>query len=344
MAQIVHDLAPGAEPPICHRIQRRSGLRQPDPGSCHGRGQGHRRRHHLLRRTDVPGRRGRQGGRGRHRRGRHLLQLCRQREHHRRRQQRRPRTRRRRTARRRVRRRWWPRTPVCSTATTSTRRSPSTTPTASRSAARSGYVLGWNEPQFGIATDLDFCVLNHSNGAVLACSLADNLVTQKTFETFSGSLLRLGRPGRRSLRRDGHAAVQVRLLAVGDHRRRIPDRVRRGRGRADDLRAQRVTVRRHRRGHSLQQRQHPGDLLLARAGDLLLRPGGRHHPGGATRVVRDGHGGHVRHRWRRRTRSSAEAAPTASTAPPPPRRTPPPLRRSCWSGRPALRLPRSSPR
>ena len=49
------------------------------------------------------------------------------------------------------------------------------------------YVLGWNEPQFGVVTDLDLCILNHANGAVLACSLADNLGTQNTFETFSGS-------------------------------------------------------------------------------------------------------------------------------------------------------------
>ena len=49
------------------------------------------------------------------------------------------------------------------------------------------YVLGWNEPQFGVVTDLDLCILNDANGAVLACSLADDLGTQNTFETFSGS-------------------------------------------------------------------------------------------------------------------------------------------------------------
>ena len=47
------------------------------------------------------------------------------------------------------------------------------------------YVLGWNEPQFGIATDLDFCVLNHSTGAVIACSAADSILTQKAFEAWS---------------------------------------------------------------------------------------------------------------------------------------------------------------
>jgi hypothetical protein len=52
------------------------------------------------------------------------------------------------------------------------------------------YVLGWNEPQFGITTDLDFCVLNHSTGAVIGCEETNNLATQNAFELlgFSGSL------------------------------------------------------------------------------------------------------------------------------------------------------------
>jgi hypothetical protein len=50
------------------------------------------------------------------------------------------------------------------------------------------YVLGWNEPQFGITTDLDFCLLNHANGAVLACSIEDSLFFQRAFEAFSSSL------------------------------------------------------------------------------------------------------------------------------------------------------------
>ncbi len=49
------------------------------------------------------------------------------------------------------------------------------------------YVMGWNEPQFGITTDLDFCVLLHSNGSLIGCSAADNLVTQKAFEALSVS-------------------------------------------------------------------------------------------------------------------------------------------------------------
>jgi hypothetical protein len=49
------------------------------------------------------------------------------------------------------------------------------------------YVLGWNEPQFGITTDLDLCILNHTTGSVLFCSATNNLQTQKAFESFGGS-------------------------------------------------------------------------------------------------------------------------------------------------------------
>jgi Subtilase family len=51
------------------------------------------------------------------------------------------------------------------------------------------YVLGWNEPQFGITTDLDLCILSHASGAVQFCSVANNLVTQKAFEAFSNNSL-----------------------------------------------------------------------------------------------------------------------------------------------------------
>jgi hypothetical protein len=49
------------------------------------------------------------------------------------------------------------------------------------------YMLGWDEPQFGITTDLDLCVIDHTNGQVLTCSKSNNLVTQKAFESFGGT-------------------------------------------------------------------------------------------------------------------------------------------------------------
>ncbi|MGA3057937.1 MAG: S8 family serine peptidase, partial [Candidatus Limnocylindrales bacterium] len=47
------------------------------------------------------------------------------------------------------------------------------------------YTMGWNEPQFGIATNLDLCVLDHSNGALLGCSFNNNFTTEKAFEMVS---------------------------------------------------------------------------------------------------------------------------------------------------------------
>ena len=57
MAQIVHDLAPGARSPS--RPPSRRSLRQRHPGLCGGRRQGDRRRRRLLRRAVLPGRAGR---------------------------------------------------------------------------------------------------------------------------------------------------------------------------------------------------------------------------------------------------------------------------------------------
>jgi hypothetical protein len=50
------------------------------------------------------------------------------------------------------------------------------------------YVLGWNEPQFGISTDLDLCIITHSTGAYQFCSNANNFQTQKAFEEFGGTV------------------------------------------------------------------------------------------------------------------------------------------------------------
>ena len=47
--------------------------------------------------------------------------------------------------------------------------------------------LGWNEPQFGVTTDLDFFVLDHSTGAYIASSEADNAASTKAFESIGGS-------------------------------------------------------------------------------------------------------------------------------------------------------------
>jgi Subtilase family len=49
------------------------------------------------------------------------------------------------------------------------------------------YALGWNEPQFGITTDLDLCILDHATGAALFCAKANNLLTQKASEIFGGT-------------------------------------------------------------------------------------------------------------------------------------------------------------
>lgn len=45
------------------------------------------------------------------------------------------------------------------------------------------YTLGWSEPQFGITTDLDLCLLNTSD-TVLDCAAANNLTTQLAFEGY----------------------------------------------------------------------------------------------------------------------------------------------------------------
>jgi hypothetical protein len=49
------------------------------------------------------------------------------------------------------------------------------------------YLMGWDEPQFGIGTDLDLCILNSAGTAILFCSSTDNLATQKAFESFQGT-------------------------------------------------------------------------------------------------------------------------------------------------------------
>ncbi len=47
-------------------------------------------------------------------------------------------------------------------------------------------VFGWNEPQFGIGTDFDVFLLNSSD-AVVAASTEDNLTSQRAFETIGGT-------------------------------------------------------------------------------------------------------------------------------------------------------------
>jgi hypothetical protein len=43
------------------------------------------------------------------------------------------------------------------------------------------YGLNWNEPQFGVATDLDLCVLDNSN-VFVGCAADNNFTTQRPFE------------------------------------------------------------------------------------------------------------------------------------------------------------------
>lgn len=45
------------------------------------------------------------------------------------------------------------------------------------------YVLGWNEPQYGISTDLDFYVLDHATGVVIGASTTNNFSSGATFES-----------------------------------------------------------------------------------------------------------------------------------------------------------------
>ena len=75
------------------------------------------------------------------------------------------------------------------------------------------YVLGWNEPQFGITTDLDFCLLNHATGVVLGCSWADNLVTQKAYEMVSVS--ETGSVDLVVARYAGTATPRLKFLSLG---------------------------------------------------------------------------------------------------------------------------------
>lgn len=51
------------------------------------------------------------------------------------------------------------------------------------------YTLGWNEPAFGITTDLDLCLLNVTLNTISGCAESNNLTTQQAVEvaSYSGS-------------------------------------------------------------------------------------------------------------------------------------------------------------
>ena len=48
------------------------------------------------------------------------------------------------------------------------------------------YVLGWNEPQFGISTDFDMCILR-SDRSLAGYDTANNIVTGKAYANLGNS-------------------------------------------------------------------------------------------------------------------------------------------------------------
>ncbi len=52
------------------------------------------------------------------------------------------------------------------------------------------YVLGWNEPSYGVRTDLDFCLLDQATGTVYTCGDDDAIAYQTAFDYTSGSAFR----------------------------------------------------------------------------------------------------------------------------------------------------------
>jgi hypothetical protein len=75
------------------------------------------------------------------------------------------------------------------------------------------YVLGWNEPQFGITTDLDLCLINHSSGALAGCDGAYNISTQDAFELVSGTWY--GTYDLVIARYAGTATSRLKLISLG---------------------------------------------------------------------------------------------------------------------------------
>ena len=76
------------------------------------------------------------------------------------------------------------------------------------------YVLGWNEPQFGISTDLDMCLLN-SDGSVAGCDTANNFATGKAYANVGWS----NRPGTFTVvipRYSGAATPKFKLISFSN--------------------------------------------------------------------------------------------------------------------------------
>lgn len=69
-------------------------------------------------------------------------------------------------------------------------------------------VLGWNEPQHGVTTDLDLCVIDSATGQVVGCGMDDNTAQGQPFEWMSTAVsgnaqivvVRWGRSGTPALR------------------------------------------------------------------------------------------------------------------------------------------------
>ena len=156
--------------------------------------------------------------------------------------------------------------------------------------------LQWAEPWYGVQTDLDAFLLD-SEGKPLEVQGDDGKValrrrrrqpqqpeagrgsrvgkrhrSQRGSQTGDQSLLRGLQPGGE---RDDLAATQVRSAAERRrcHRDRVPAILRRGRRRADRLRPCGGRGGDRGRRGPLQRRLQAGALLLARSGQALLRPG-----------------------------------------------------------------------
>ena len=142
--------------------------------------------------------------------------------------------------------------------------------------------LQWAEPWYGVGTDIDAYLLDASNKVVAQSEYDNPGSTKKPFESSPGKTrVRVAGCDARdqALQRLGEPAGQVR--DAGERRQRRAqrrvfgiDRV--DRGRPDDLRPQRRRRGDQRSRRSVQQQQRAGVLLLAWPGRPLLWPGQRH--------------------------------------------------------------------
>ncbi|WP_153502794.1 S8 family serine peptidase [Cumulibacter manganitolerans] len=72
--------------------------------------------------------------------------------------------------------------------------------------------LGWNEPQYGVATDLDLCAIDTTSNTLIGCGWDDNALSQQAFEWLS--LAQSGTVAIVVVRYAGTAAPAFRIVTV----------------------------------------------------------------------------------------------------------------------------------